>query len=65
MDDEKEIIYIALCNSLRDYENFLEEDNIDPQERELTQYLINRHLELIDKYANEIDKPQTIKRPQW
>lgn len=65
MDDEKEIIYIALCNSLRDYESFLEEEDIDAKERELTQYLIKRHLELIDKYADEIDKSKTIQRPQW
>lgn len=47
------------------YENSLEDENLDPQERELTQYLINRHLEIIDKYANEIDKPKTIQRPKW
>lgn len=65
MDDEKEIIYIALSNSLSLYKELLEEDNIEPDERELVEYLIERHLNLIDKYHDEITQSTTIKRPKW
>lgn len=68
MDDEKEILYIALSNSLLSFKELLEEENNMPkEEKELIDYIINRHLELIDKYAEEISKSESniIKRPIW
>lgn len=65
MEDEKEIIYIALSNSLSMYKELLEEDNIKPDEREFIEYLIDRHVNLIDKYSNEITQDTPIKRPKW
>lgn len=65
MDDEREIIYIALSNSLSMYKELLEDNNIDPDERELVEYLIERHLNLIDKYHDKITESSTIKRPKW
>lgn len=65
MDDEKEIIYIALSNSINMLKDSLEEDNLDKNDRELTQYLIDRHLSILDKYAEEITQEKPIKRPIW
>lgn len=65
MDDEKEIIYIALSNSINMLNSSLEEDNLDEMDRDLTQYLIERHLSLLDKYEKEIIKENPISRPQW
>lgn len=68
MDDEKEILYIALSNSLLSFKELLEEDNnLNKKEKELIDYIINRHLELIDKYADDINKSESniISRPIW
>lgn len=67
MDDEREILYIALSNSLMQYKNLLDNKDLEENERELIEYLISRHLELLDKYSesilNENNKP--INRPSW
>lgn len=65
MEDEEAIIYIALSNSINMLQSSLEEDELDELDKDLTQYLITRHLELLDKYEKSIDKDNTIKRPQW
>lgn len=65
MDDEKAIIYIALSNSINMLKYSLEHDNLDEMDKDLTQYLIDRHLSLLDKYENELIKENPIKRPQW
>ena len=62
-EDEKEIIYLALCNSVDDYNAILEESS--EEEKEMIKYIINRHYELIDKYAIELCKDKPIKRPKW
>lgn len=63
MEDEREILYIALCNSVDDYMQLLEEAKTD--EKDMIKYIISRHWELIDKYAAELGKETTIKRPTW
>ena len=68
MDDEREIIFIALSNSLNMYNSLLE-TKLSSKERELIEYTINRHLELIDKYHNIINEGvienKPIGRPKW
>ena len=68
MDDEREIIFIALSNSLNMYNSLLE-TKLSSKERELIEYTINRHLELIDKYHNLINEGvienKPIGRPKW
>jgi hypothetical protein len=71
MDDEKEIILIALCNSLNTYLEMLEAaKNMPNVDIELMQYTINRHQEIILKYTREIDKEDdnptnAIEKPSW
>ncbi|MEG1415389.1 MAG: hypothetical protein RSC49_02175 [Clostridium sp.] len=66
MEDEKVIIYIALCNSCQYYIDALDNNTIDTQEeKELTTYLIDRHLGIIDKYALELGEETPIGRPSW
>ena len=68
MDDEREIIFIALSNSLNMYNSLLE-TKLSSKERELIEYTINRHIELIDKYHNLINEGvienKPIGRPKW
>lgn len=63
-DDSKEIIYIALSNSLIQFKSLLESES-NKEERELIEYIIHRHLELIDKYESEILKEKPISKPPW
>lgn len=70
MDDEKEIIFIALSNSYISYCELLETLKESSQEDEIpmVEYLIKKHEELLNKYENNIDKEEpgnTISRPPW
>ncbi len=71
MDDEREIIYIALSNSLNGYYEMLEatQNNLSKEDLEILQYTIKRHIDIIDKLSSELalEEPEdtTIKRPNW
>ncbi len=65
IDDSKEIIYIALSNSFVSYTKSLEEEDFDPNEKDVVEYLIKRHQELLDKYKEDITKDSFIPRPRW
>jgi multimeric flavodoxin WrbA len=66
--DEKEILYIALGNSYIMYNEALEELKNEGSEAEITllKYIIKRHEELMDKYAEDINQSDDkIQRPTW
>lgn len=66
MQDDDSIIYLALCNQLQSYRLLLEEEkDISEENRMMTEYIISRTEELIDKYAQKIGNDTTIQRPQW
>lgn len=66
MQDDDSIIYLALCNQLQSYQLLLEEEkDISEENRIMTEYIISRTEELIDKYAKKIGNDTTIQRPQW
>lgn len=72
MDDDKEIIYIALINQIESYKEVLEdtENSLNTEEKELAQYILMRTLELEKKFYQEIannssDEDLKIQRPQW
>lgn len=72
MEDEVEIIYLALNNSYVLYNELLEnsKDNMSNEEIMQMDYLISRHLELMDKYQKvlgerEHSETNHIKRPSW
>ena len=71
MDDSKEILFIALSNSLLVLNSSLEENPAE-EDRATLEYLINRHEELILELESEIlaDEPediedQVIPKPKW
>lgn len=72
MDDDKEIIYIALINQIESYKEVLEdtENSLNTEEKELAQYILMRTLELEKKFYQEIannssEEDLKIQRPQW
>lgn len=64
MEDEREILYIALGIMIAEYSNILEKEDLDPENRGLAEYLLSRAENLLDKLSSEITE-ETIKRPQW
>ena len=73
MDDEKEIIYLALITQLEHYKEVLDDTSnpLKGEERALAEYIFIRTLEVEEKYYAEFtqeDKKKlnsTIKRPKW
>ena len=66
MQEDDDIIYLALCNQLQSYQLLLEEEkDISEENRMMTEYIISRTEELIDEYAQKIGNDTTIQRPQW
>ena len=64
MEDEREILYIALGIMIAEYSNILEKEDLDPENTGLAEYLLSRAENLLDKLSSEITE-ETIKRPQW
>lgn len=64
-EEEKSILYIALCNSCKMYIDTLEAEGFTPDERELVQHLIEYHNLLIDRLSKELGDNQPIPRPTW
>lgn len=66
MQEDDEIIYLALGNQLQSYQMLLEEEkDISEENRMMAEYIISRTLILIEKYAQKIGNDTNIQRPQW
>lgn len=66
MEDDDEIIYIALSNNIILYEE-QKADLKDAEEIQMVDYIISRSLELLDSYTQKINnkEEQPIQRPKW
>lgn len=66
MQEDDEIIYLALCNQLQSYQLLLEEEkDITEENRLMAEYIISRTEQLIEIYAQKIGNDTFIQRPQW
>ena len=66
MQEDDEIIYLALCNQLQSYQLLLEEEkDITEENRLMAEYIISRTEQLIEIYAQKIGSDTSIQRPQW
>ena len=66
MQEDDEIIYLALCNQLQSYQLLLEEEkDITEENRLMVEYIISRTEQLIEIYAQKIGSDTFIQRPQW
>lgn len=66
MQEDDEIIYLALCNQLQSYQLLLgEEKDITEENRLMAEYIISRTEQLIEIYAQKIGSDTFIQRPQW
>lgn len=66
MQEDDEIIYLALCNQLQSYQLLLEEEkDLTEENRLMVEYIISRTEQLIEIYAQKIGSDTSIQRPQW
>lgn len=66
MQEDDEIIYLALGNQLQSYQLLLEEEkDITEENRLMAEYIISRTEQLIEIYAQKIGSDTFIQRPQW
>lgn len=66
MQEDDEIIYLALCNQLQSYQLLLEEEkDITEENRLMAEYIISRTEQLIEIYDQKIGSDTFIQRPQW
>ena len=63
MQEDDDIIYLALCNQLQSYQLLLEEEkDLSEENRMMTEY---RTLHLIEIYAQKIGSDTSIQKPKW
>lgn len=66
MQEDDEIIYLALGIQIQSYSLLLEEEKDLPEEnRKMIEYIISRSEDLLEKYAQRIGTDTSIQRPKW
>lgn len=66
MQEDDEIIYLALCNQLQSYQLLLEEEkDLSEENRMMAEYIISRTLHLIEIYVQKIGSDTSIQKPKW
>ena len=66
MQEDDDIIYLALCNQLQSYQLLLEEEkDLTEENRLMAEYIISRTERLVEIYAQKIGSDTSIQRPQW
>ena len=66
MQEDDDIIYLALCNQLQSYQLLLEEEkDLSEENRMMAEYIISRTLHLIEIYAQKIGSDTSIRKPKW
>lgn len=66
MQEDDDIIYLALCNQLQSYQLLLEEEkDLSEENRMMAEYIISRTLHLIEIYVQKIGSDTYIQKPKW
>lgn len=66
MQEDDEIIYLALGIQIQSYSLLLEEEKDLPEEnRKMIEYIISRSEHLLEEYAQRIGTDTSIQRPKW
>ena len=56
MQEDDDIIYLALCNQLQSYQLLLEEEkDLSEENRMMAEYIISRTLHLIEIYVQKME----------
>lgn len=65
MAENREIIYLAICNQIQIYHLLLEDSSIDKDNREMMSYILEESLKIEENMRKELQKETPIGRPQW
>lgn len=65
MADNREIIYLAICNQIQIYHLLLEDSSIDKDNREMMSYILEESLKIEENMRKELQKETPIGRPKW
>ena len=64
--ENREIIYLAICNQIQMYHLLLENDsNIDKDNKSMMEYILEESLIIEENMRKELQKDSPIKRPSW
>ena len=65
MEENREIIYLAICNQIQLYHIALEEEDLDEENRGMMEYILSESLKIEESLRLELQKEGPIKRPSW
>lgn len=65
MEENREIIYLAICNQIQLYHIALEEEDLDEENRGMMEYILSESLKIEESLRLELQKECPIKRPSW
>lgn len=65
MAENREIIYLAICNQIQIYHFLLEDSSIDKDNREMMSYILEESLKIEENMRKELQKETPIGRPKW
>ena len=65
MAENREIIYLAICNQIQIYHLLLEDSSIDKDNREMISYILEESLKIEENMRKELQKETPIGRPKW
>ena len=65
MEENREIIYLAICNQIQLYHIALEEGDLDEENRGMMEYILSESLKIEESLRLELQKECPIKRPNW
>ena len=65
MAENREIIYLAICNQIQIYHLLLEDSSIDKDNRKMISYILEESLKIEENMRKELQKETPIGRPKW
>lgn len=65
MAENREIIYLAICNQIQIYHLLLEDSSIDKDNMEMMSYILEESLKIEENMRKELQKETPIGRPKW
>lgn len=63
--DDRAIIFLALSSQINNCLELLDQEDLDPENRGMLEYILQSSERLAIQYSEELDKPTTIPRPSW
>ena len=65
MAENREIIYLAICNQIQIYHLLLEDSSLDKDNREMMSYILEESLKIEENMRKELQIETPIGRPKW